>query len=102
MTMWRVEIHPLVWKEDFARFDQHARQRITKAIRRKLTTNPTAFGKPLSGLLRGYWRLREGPYRIIYRIERGHLLVLVIKAGIRRDDEIYLEAIPRLRKLGFL
>ena len=100
--MWQVEIHPLVWEEDFARLDQQARLRITKAIRSKLTTHPTEFGKPLTGLLRGYWRLRVDVYRVMYRVEPHRLVVLVIKVGMRRDAQIYAEAIPRLRKLGLL
>jgi mRNA interferase RelE/StbE len=100
--MWQVDIHPLVWEEDFKRLDPPARQQITKAIRAKLTTNPTAFGKPLAEPLRGYWRLQVGPYRVIYRLEHQRLVVLVIKAGMRRDAQVYLEAIPRLRKLGWL
>ena len=100
--MWQVEIHPLVWEEDFSRLDPQARVRITKAIRRKLTTNPAAFGKPLSGPLRGYWRLRIEEYRVIYRVEQHRLIVIVIKVGMRRDAQIYTEAIPRLRKLGWL
>ena len=100
--MWQVDIHPLVWGEDFVRLDPQARQRITKAIRRKLATNPTAFGKPLSGPLRGYWRLRVDDYRVIYRMEHQRLIVVVVKVGMRRDAQIYIEAIPRLRKLGWL
>lgn len=100
--MWQVEIHPLVWEEDLSRLDPPARVRITKAIRSKLTTHPTAFGKPLSDPLHGYWRLRVGIYRIIYRVEQYRLVVLVVKVGMRRDAQIYVEAIPRLRKLGLL
>ncbi len=100
--MWQVEIHPLVWKEDFARLEPTVRQRITKAIRAKLTTHPSEFGKPLTGTLHGYWRLRVDDYRVIYRIEHKRLIVLIIKVGIRRDAAIYTEAIPRLRKLGWL
>lgn len=100
--MWQVHIHPLVWEEDFPRFDPQARQQITRAIRNKLTIDPAAFGKPLGGPLKGYWRLRVGDYRVIYRIEHQRVTVLVIKVGIRRDEQIYLEAIPRLRKLGWL
>ena len=100
--MWQVEIHPLVWKEDFARLDPQARLQITKALRKKLTTAPSEFGKPLGGPLAGYWRLRVGEYRVIYRVEQQRLMVLVIKVGMRRDAQIYLEAIPRLRKLGWL
>ena len=100
--MWQVLIHPLGWGEDFARLDPQARPQITKALRKKLTTDPVAFGKSLGGPLKGYWRLHIGDYRVIYRIERQRLRVLVIKAGMRRDEQIYLEAIPRLRKLGWL
>ena len=100
--MWQVEIHPLVWEEDFARLDSQARLRITKAIRNKLTTHPTAFGEPLTGPLRGYWRLRVDADRVIYRVEQQRLVVLVLKVGMRRDAQIYTEAIPRLRRLGWL
>ena len=99
--MWQVEIHPLVWEEDFSRLDPSVRQRITKALRAKLTSHPAEFGKPLTGPLRGYWRLRVDDYRVIYRMEQHRLLVLVVKVGVRRDAHIYLEAIPRLRKLGW-
>jgi mRNA interferase RelE/StbE len=100
--MWQVDIHPLVWEEDFPRLDPQARRQITKAIRAKLTTHPTEFGAPLSGPLSGYWRLRVGAYRVIYRMERHRLVVLVVKAGMRRDAQVYRDAIPRLRKLRFL
>lgn len=100
--MWQVEIHPLVWEEDFRTLDHDARRRITQAIRKKLTTHPTEFGTPRSGPLKGYWRLRVDEDRVIYRMEQHRLIVLVIKVGIRRDDQIYVEALPRLRKLGWL
>ena len=100
--MWQVEIHPLVWQEDFVRLDPSTRQRITKALRNKLATHPAAFGKPLGGPLRGYWRLRVDEYRVIYRMEQHRLIVFVVKVGMRRDARIYLEAIPRLRTLGWL
>jgi len=100
--MWRVEIHPLVWEEDFARLDPPARVRITKAIRRTRTTDPLSFGTPLSGPRRGYRRLRVDAYRVIDRIEQQRLIVLVVTVGMRRDAQIYTEAIPRLRTLGVL
>ena len=31
------------------------------------------------------WRIRVGVYRIVYRIEEGQLLVLVLKIGHRRE-----------------
>ena len=40
--------------------------------------------KKLSGK-HDIWRLRVGDYRVLYRIESGRLVVLVLKVGRRRD-----------------
>jgi mRNA interferase RelE/StbE len=32
-----------------------------------------------------YYRLRSGVYRVVYRIEDDHLLVLVVRVGHRKD-----------------
>jgi mRNA interferase RelE/StbE len=100
--MWQVVVHRLVLEEDFTRLDRAAQRQIATAIRTKLTTSPTTFSKPLGGFLKGFWRLRVGPYRVLYRLERERLVVLVIKAGMRRDEQVYLEALTRLRQLGML
>lgn len=94
--MWSVLIHPLIFKEDFKKIDLSARQRIIKAIRKKLSIDPHAYGHPLSGELKGYWRLRVDDYRVIYSIIQEQVLVKVIKVGIRRDAEVYEEMIKRL------
>jgi mRNA interferase RelE/StbE len=31
------------------------------------------------------WRIRVGVYRVVYQIEEGQLLVLVVKVGHRKD-----------------
>ncbi|MGF6886608.1 mRNA interferase RelE/StbE [Nocardia sp. GAS34] len=42
--------------------------------------------KPMVGdTYTGYYRLRHGNYRAIYRIDDGLLIILVINAGHRRD-----------------
>ena len=87
--MWTVVIHPLVFEEDFRKIDRPAQQRILKALYKKLQTSPMEYGKPLTGSLKGYWRLRVDDYRVIYRLERERVQVFVIKVGIRRDDEVY-------------
>lgn len=33
----------------------------------------------------GLWRLRVGRYRIVYTIDGGELIILVVKVGHRRD-----------------
>ena len=91
-----------MWEDDLSSVQAQVRVRIVKAIRKKLTTHPTEFGKPLGGVLRGYRRLRIDEYRVIYRVEQQRLVVLIVKVGLRRDARVYTEAIPRLKKLGFL
>ena len=47
--------------------------------------NPRQFGKALRGDLGEYWRYRVEDYRILCEIKDDSLVVLVIKAGNRRD-----------------
>ena len=96
--MWAVHIHPLVFQEDFPKIGRPARQQILKAVHKKLSAAPEEYGKALSGEFQGYWRLRVGDYRVIYRIHKGRIEVLVVKVGIRRDDEVYRELSFRLGK----
>ena len=43
------------------------------------------FGKGLTGDLGEFWRYRTSHYRMVCRIEDDELVVLVVKAGHRRD-----------------
>ena len=97
--MWKIEIHRLVFSEDFKEIDRSARRLILKSIYRKLSKDPEGYGAPLSGEFKGYWKLRIGYYRAIYRIIKNEVLVLVLKVGIRRDDKVYLVLSHRLRKI---
>lgn len=47
--------------------------------------DPRQLGKALKGDLGEFWRYRTSHYRIICRIEDEDLIVLVVKAGHRRD-----------------
>jgi mRNA-degrading endonuclease RelE of RelBE toxin-antitoxin system len=49
--------------------------------------------------LKGYWKLKISDYRVIYKIEKKEIKILVLKAGIRRDEEVYKEMLKRLKKL---
>ena len=94
--MYTVEIDELVFSEDFKRIDGPGQKRIMKAVRKKLTDEPRAYGKPLSGVYKGYWKLKVGPYRLVYEIIESQVTVYVIKVGYRRDSEIYKELAKRL------
>ncbi len=94
--MWQVEIHPLVFEEDFKKISKSDQSRIIKSIYKKLTISPLEYGKPLIGTLKGYWRLRVEDFRVIYRVEKEEIKVYVIKVGARRDDEVYKQMKFRL------
>ena len=96
---WKISIHKLVLQEDFNSINPANQKIIFKDIRKKLGTEPRSYGKPLSGELKGYWRLRVGCYRVIYKIREDIIEVLVVKVGIRRDEEVYKEMSSRLKKL---
>ena len=49
-----------------------------------LSENPR-LGKELVGRLSGLRSLRVGVYRVIYRIEETKLIVLVLRAGYRKN-----------------
>ena len=72
-----------VAQKQLAKIDRANQQRIIEGIR-SLTENPRPSGcKKLSG--RPAWRIRIGPYRVIYEIHDDRLLVLVVPIGDRKD-----------------
>lgn len=95
---WKVLLHPLVLKEDLPSLDPAARREVLRAIRKKLTADPQAYGEPLRRELFGYWKLRAGDYRAICRLNRDAVTVLVLKIGMRKDSQVYSEMLARLRK----
>ncbi len=65
-------------------------RRVREGIRDRidgLAHEPEKQGKPLMGDLVGYRSLRAvgQRYRIIYRVEKGKVLVLVVALGIRKE-----------------
>ena len=62
-----------------------SQERILKQIER-LKKNPR-IGKPLTGNLRGLWRLRQDNYRIVYKIKDQELIIYVMSIGNR--DKVY-------------
>lgn len=96
---WKVVFHPLVLSEDFRRIDSSDRIRIFKAIRGKLSAEPERYGEPLRRGLFGYWKLRVGAIRVIYRIAKSTVTVLILKIGFRRDSEVYAGMVLRLRRM---
>ena len=99
MKMWKVRIHRLVIEKDFKKISKKDQSIIIKTIYKKLSTYPEKYGAPLRHNLKSYWKLKVSGYRIIYKIEKEKVSVLVLKAGIRRDKEVYREMLNRLDAL---
>jgi len=81
--------------------DRRVREKIRDRVD-GLVEEPEKQGKPLTGELAGYRSLRAvgQRYRIIYRIEEGKVLVLVMALGIRKEGsgkDIYALARKLLR-----
>ena len=94
--MYTVEVDELVFSEDFEKIDRTGQKRIMRAVSKKLTEEPRAYGKPLSGEYKDFWKLKVGPYRVVYEIIESRVTVYVIKVGYRRDSEVYKELAKRL------
>jgi len=65
---YRLFYHPDVDKVDLPVIDEKNKTMIKRAIEERLATNPEVYGKPLQRTLKGYWKLRVGEYRVIFKI----------------------------------
>jgi mRNA interferase RelE/StbE len=70
-------------KKRIDKLDESIVKIIQKAIH-SLTQNPYK-GKPLSHELAGLYSYRTSDYRIIYKIDKGQLIIVVITVGHRRE-----------------
>jgi mRNA-degrading endonuclease RelE of RelBE toxin-antitoxin system len=65
-----------------------------RAVIERLEYHPEQ-GKPLTGVLRGWFRHRVGDIRVVYEIEHGAHVVVIHAIGKRRDSEVYQVAARR-------
>lgn len=72
-------------QKDYEKIPPAIREIIRKAIEKKLTVNPIGFGKPLKYSLKGHRRLRVGDYRVIYKIDEGRVIVIIVEIDHRKD-----------------
>ncbi len=68
---FKLTYHPDVKHVDLPLIDNKVRDRIKKAIEERLVTYPQHYGEPLRRTLKGYWKLRVGDYRVVFRIVRN-------------------------------
>ena len=83
MGRFEVFIKPSAVKEIEAISRKKDRQRIVQRIRQLADDPRPAGSQKLSG--RDRYRIRQGPYRIVYAIEDDKLVVYVVKVGHRKD-----------------
>ncbi len=77
--------HPDVKAKDLPVINANLKNRIKKAIESRLTTEPHQYGDPLRKTLRGYWKLRVGDYRVVFKIEGDEIWIL----GIIHRKKVY-------------
>jgi len=77
--------HPDVKSIDIPLLDAKLRIRIKNAIERRLTTAPHLYGEPLRKTLHGYWKLRVGDYRVVFKIVVKEVWIL----GIIHRKKVY-------------
>lgn len=81
---WKIEYKSSVIKKDLPKISAPIRTRIIKSIGQKLSCLPEVYGKPLKHALGGYWSLRVGDFRVIYKLEHEKNLVTIHAIEHRR------------------
>ncbi len=82
---FRITYHREVKRTDLVRLDGKTKQLIKRAIEERLLVEPQRYGRPLRGTLKGYWKLRIGDYRVVFKVVRKEVRVL----GICHRKDIY-------------
>ena len=67
-SLFSLLYHPEVRERDIPLIDARLARRIADATFNRLTTAPERYGTPLKRNLKGYWKLRVGDQRIVFRI----------------------------------
>lgn len=88
-----IKYHPDVKNKDISKLDNTIKEKVKKATETKLLKAPHDYGEPLRRTLRGYWKLRVGDYRIIFRVSEEKIFIL----GIRHRKEVYKIMLERIK-----
>jgi mRNA interferase RelE/StbE len=89
---FEVRYHPDVRDIDIPKLNETLKKRIKKAIEERLSISPHQYGEPLRKTLKGYWKLRVGNYRVVYKVQGNEVWIFVI---INRKD-VYTKVIKRI------
>lgn len=83
--------HPKI-EDDIQSLPVNIQKRIEGSIKNRLTEKPEKYGTPLKGTLKGYWKIRVGDYRIVYKIIANEIYIL----GIAHRRIIYTNIFKRI------
>jgi mRNA interferase RelE/StbE len=89
---FELRYHPDVRDVDIPQLNETLKKRIKKAIEERLSISPHQYGEPLRKTLKGYWKLRVGDYRVVYKVKRNEVWIFAI---INRKD-VYRKIIKRI------
>lgn len=84
--------HPDVPRRDLVRIPRNVRSRIGEALAGRLQASPEKYGQPLRGTLGGYWKLRVGDYRAVFKIVGDEVWVL----AILHRRQVYEDVVRRI------
>ncbi len=84
--------HPDIARRDLSAIPLNVQSRIGQALAARLQEAPEKYGQPLHGTLRGYWKLRVGDYRVVFRIVGGEVWIL----GILHRRQVYQDVLRRV------
>ena len=88
---YRLIYHPDVKNTDLPKIDNKNKAMIKRAIKERLATQPEKYGSPLRRTLKGYWKLRVGDYRVIFKISGYDIFIL----GIMNRKSVYSQVNKR-------
>ena len=77
--------HADVKNTDLPKIDNKNKAMIKRAIKERLATQPEKYGSPMQRTLKGYWKLRVGDYRVIFKISGYDIFIL----GIMNRKSVY-------------
>ena len=83
--------HPKVVEDDLPNIPANMRERLSSSIKTRLTSAPERYGAPLRGSLRGYWKLRVGEYRAVFRVVGSEVRIL----AVLHRSRVYETAVKR-------
>ncbi len=82
---YRLIYHADVKNIDLPKIDNKNKVMIKRAIKERLAMQPEKYGSPLRRTLKGYWKLRVGDYRVIFKISGYDIFIL----GIMNRKSVY-------------